>query len=509
MGLSRKGAMRTIFALIMFLAFISCASTQHVEKTDDMPAPEPIEEDMIVESRVPAPEVPEFVPAKDASSPLQTRVVSIAARNTPLRDVLYTIAETANLNLVIERGVEPDLPVTMTFKDLGIEDALNIVFDSVDYFYKIKNNILIAKAAGTEVFELGQPNIIQEYETDVGGDILNGTSSDIEGVNAISGDVSVTSKSDTAAFQFWDAIENTLSTLLLSGNNEQEGAVQANFIVNRMTGTIMVTSTKEGINKVRTYIDNLKKVLNRQVLIEARIVEVQLSEELKYGIDWEVLARFLNEDMTIISARGFTDIFSAGTPSFEVNILDADDFTFLLKALERQGDVQTLSNPRVNIMNGQTSMLSVGRNKTFISRVESDIQSSDGDLVTTFSVETSSILSGIMFGLVPYIDSNREVTMTITPILSNLVELEPQTIGTDAIEIQLPTVDLREMSTTVKVLDGQLIVIGGLIDKQEILRENKIPILGDVPVIGGLFKSVDKTYENKELVIMLIPRVIS
>jgi type II secretory pathway component GspD/PulD (secretin) len=130
---------------------------------------------------------------------------------------------------------------------------------------------------------------------------------------------------------------------------------------------------------------------------------------------------------------------------------------------------------------------------------------------TTFTVDTSSILSGIMFGLVPYINSNQEITLTITPIITNLIDLESKLIGSGSgsVEISLPTVDLREMSTTVKMLNGQLIVIGGLIDRKEIVNEDKVPLLGDIPLIGPLFKSVDKSYENKELVIMLIPRVES
>jgi type II secretory pathway component GspD/PulD (secretin) len=79
----------------------------------------------------------------------------------------------------------------------------------------------------------------------------------------------------------------------------------------------------------------------------------------------------------------------------------------------------------------------------------------------------------------------------------------------NSVEIKLPTVDLREMSTTVKVLDGQMIIIGGLIDKREKIKENKVPILGDIPIVGNAFKSIDKSIENTELVIMLIPRIVS
>jgi type II secretory pathway component GspD/PulD (secretin) len=116
-----------------------------------------------------------------------------------------------------------------------------------------------------------------------------------------------------------------------------------------------------------------------------------------------------------------------------------------------------------------------------------------------------------MFGLVPYINSDGEITMTITPIISDLVSLDAEQIGSggNSVEIKLPTVDLKEMSTTVKVLNGQLVIIGGLIDKEENLSEDKVPILGDIPFIGAAFRRVEKTQTNKELVIMLIPRLVS
>jgi MSHA type pilus biogenesis protein MshL len=511
MDIPGERKMKKFLLIIMLVSFMSCTLTQQATKREE--SENFIKKQTTVETihnttsaQIPEPTVPEFVPVKEISSPLQTKTVSVAARNTPLRDVLYTIAETANLNLVMGKHVNPELPVTMTFKDVSIKDALNIIFDSVDYFYSIKDNILIVKAMDTEIFEFGQPNIIQEYKIDVGGDILSGTSSTGTETNSVAGNVSVTSASDESSFKLWDAIEKALEELL----SQQQGPVQPSFVINRMTGTIMVTATKKDLRKVREYIANLKKVLNRQVLIEARIVEVQLSEGLKYGIDWEAVGKWLGVGTNVLGTVGFGDVISSSEPYFQFNITENDNLSLVLKALQEQGDVKTLSNPRVNIMNGQTAILSVGRNTTFISKVETTTTVSDGSPITTFTVETNSILSGVIFGLVPYINNDREITMTITPIVSNLVDLEARVIGTadNSVEIKLPTVDLREMSTTVKVLDGQMVIIGGLIDKREKVKENKVPILGDIPVLGDAFKSVDRSFENTELVIMLIPKII-
>ncbi|MEW6599579.1 MAG: pilus (MSHA type) biogenesis protein MshL [Nitrospirota bacterium] len=511
--------MKNIISVLAAVSLISCASAQGTKISAETPAPAPAltahSIDRDTQNAPPpgpgGPEIPEFVPVMEGLSPLQTRTVSIAARNTPLREVLYIIAETANLNLVMGRDVNADLPVTMTVKDIPVDRALDIIFDSVDYFYSVRENVLLVNALDTEIFELGKPNIVQDYKIDVGGNILSGTTSGGAGSTSVSGDVSMKSSSDETAFKFWDSIEKTVATLLTAGGGSGQPA-GTNFVVNRMAGTIMVTAAKNDLKRVGDYISNLKKVLNRQVLVEARIVEVQLSEGLKYGIDWEAIGQMLADGTTSVSVKNFTNIFTASSSSFEISLFHNTNFSLLLKALQEQGNVKTLSNPRVNIMNAQTSILSVGRNTTFISRVETTTTSSDGSApVTTFTVDTNSILSGVMFGLVPYINSDSEITLSITPIITNLVSLDSKTIGTgdNSVEIKLPTVDLREMSTTVKVLDGQIVVIGGLIDKQEILREAQVPLLGDIPIIGAAFKKYEKTYENSELVIMLIPKIIS
>ncbi len=512
-------AMKKVSLILIIISFISCSSLQTAkqwkERTEkeyekiDTPAEAELQSSIL--SKISGPEIPEFTPVQESSSPLQTKTVSIAARHTPLREVLHIIASTANLNLVMERDVEPELPVTMTVNDITVQDALSIIFDSMDYFYTVKGNILIVKATGTEMFEIGQPNLIQDYKIDLGGDILSGTASSSSGSGTMSGDVSMSSASDKESFKFWDSMEKTLKTILF-GNKGEEESSGTYFVINRMSGSIMVTASKKELQRVGNYIATLKKILNRQVLVEARIVEVQLSESLKYGIDWVAVGEWLGAGPMGISATGFTNVIPTGSQKFEISIFDNDNIALLLRALEEQGDVKTLSNPRLNIMNGQTSILSVGRNTTFISRVETTTTNDSGSApIITYTVDTNSILSGIMFGLAPYINSDGEITMSITPIITNLVSLESQTIGSGdgSVEIKLPTVDLREMSTTVKVLDNQVVIIGGLIDKQHKLNEDKIPILGNIPFIGEAFKSVDYTYENKELVIILTPRLIS
>ncbi|OGW22171.1 MAG: pilus (MSHA type) biogenesis protein MshL [Nitrospirae bacterium GWA2_46_11] len=342
------------------------------------------------------------------------------------------------------------------------------------------------------------------------------------GSTTIKGNITQNTKSDTTAFNFWDAIEKSIASILGAAQPATAppaggtpattvAPVQQSHTINRLTGTIFVTSTKRNIERVEQYLNTIKRIISRQVLVEAKIIEVQLSEGLKYGIDWGLLNQKLDDfkiDLTTLTP-GFTGVVPLTSPYINMGVTRGN-FTSLLKALQSQGDVRTLSNPRVNIMNGQTALLSVGRNQSFISKVET-ITTTGTTPTTSFTVTTSNILSGIMIGIVPYINENGEISMTITPIISDLIKLEDKTLGsgTTQTQISLPTVDLRELSTTVKVRDGQMVVIGGLISKKESVSDYKIPGLGDVPVLGEAFKNRDKLESRSELVIVLQPILVS
>ena len=454
------------------------------------------------------PPPPNFIPVSEELLPLKTRIVSISARDTPLRDVLHVIAEATGLNLVMDKGVNPEIPLTVTLRHISAEDALNIIVASVDYFYSVKDNILTVKAMDTRVFEFGQPPVIQDYAVDVGGDILGGaagvttTTGMAAGTTGLRGGVTQRIEADKVAFKLWDSIEKAIAGL--------PGI--ASFSVNRMTGTIIVTATKKDLERVENYLAAIKKVLNRQVIIEARIVEVQLSEALRYGIDWTAVLEKSGLGRVTVGTEKFATVVADDMPSFHIGITGRD-FIALLKALQTQGNVRVLSNPRVNIMNGQTSLLSVGRNVNFISRVETTTTTAATGVLptTTFTVETSGILSGIMIGIVPYISDTGEITMAITPIVSDLIRLEDKTlgkVGENIIQISLPTVDLRELSTTVRVKDGEMVIIGGLMQKKEVSEDSKVPLLGDIPLIGYLFRSRKRLDEKTELVIMLKPTIV-
>jgi MSHA type pilus biogenesis protein MshL len=449
---------------------------------------------------------PDFIPAAEDVTPLKTRIVNISARNTPLKDVLTVIAEATSLNLVLEKGVDPETPVNMTLKQVTADQALSTVFASVDYFYVRKGNTLFVRAYETRMFEMGQPSLTQKYSIDVGGDMLAGANSAVSSGGGgggtgggVKGAIEHGVKADETAFKFWDAVEKSIAHMLSTQGATASGP--HSFAVNRLAGSIIVTGSKRELDQIGHYLTNLRKIIDRQVLVEAKIIEVQLNDNVKFGIDWN----YVTGDLAA-STSNFASVVPSSGPLVKVAISNRR-LNPVLQALENQGDVRTLSNPRINIMNGQTALLSVGRNTSFISKVETTV--SEGVTpITTYTVTTNSVLSGILIGIVPYINDRGEISLTVTPIVSNLVDLKEKTIG-GQVSLSLPVVDLREMSTTVKVADGQTIVIGGLISKQESLQDNQVPFLGNLPFVGYLFKSRDKQQARSELVVLLQPKLIT
>jgi len=527
--------------VIFFFLLMSACSSYTVKKAIEIPSETKqvkAEPSRTVEMRA-----PEFIPVTEEISPLKTRIVDVVARNTPLQDVLHVIAEATNLNVVMEKGVVPETPVTISLRNVSAEDALHTLLSSAGYFYMIKDTMLFVKAYDTKVFEIGIPPVVQSYNVEVGGNIFGGVTGNIAPVSTgggasaattgtasteIKGTISQTLKSDEATFKFWDSVEQSIANLLGQGTAGPSGppgkgsrTADEHFTINRLTGTIIVTATKNNLEKVAQFLNRIRKVMTRQVLIEAKVIEVTLSQGYQFGIDWNLTFSLGGKwsGSVGLGSTGFSSVVPSTSPVFSIGTgddgitrtlshgtIDSINIKGLVNALEQQGDVRLLSNPRINMMNGQTAMLTVGRNTAYISQIESTTLQGTNPVVT-FTVGTSSILSGITIGIVPFVDDVGEISLTITPIVSELITLDTKNIGSMAnqLQISLPTVDLRELSTTAKVRDGQVVVIGGLTRRSERVKENQTPFLGKLPLLGGLFRSSDRGEVNTELVIILQP----
>jgi MSHA type pilus biogenesis protein MshL len=505
------------------------------------------------------PPPPPFASLTEDIVPLKTKIVNIVVRNSTLGDVLHVMAEASGLNLLIDRDVYLDQLVTISLRNTLAEDALKTIFSNLDCFYTIENNVLKVESMGTRIFELGHPALANTYSMNIGGNISG---------SGMSGAITSSSTADVKAQDFWGSLEKTLENILgkqepqsaptpktaevkapspnqpakpgtSTGAIGEDSAVTATFsntasfrfssgkqkqniTINRLTGTIMVTASRKSMEQVERYIETVKKVLNRGVMIEARIIEVQLNEGIQYGIDWTVLAKtalgvgpagagFGTLNMASTATDAAT-LASSGSSKFQLGVSRAN-FQAILTALQTQGDLRMLSNPKINVMNGHASILTVGTNTSFISKVTTTTTAGVGTNAAnsiSFVPETSSVLSGMIIGIVPYISEKGDITLNITPITSDLTKLEDKTFGSggNQITITIPTVALREMTTTVKMRDGQMVIIGGLISSKESSSDEKIPLLGSIPYLGKLFTRTNNTETRSELVILLRPTIV-
>ena len=238
--------------------------------------------------------------------------------------------------------------------------------------------------------------------------------------------------------------------------------------------------------------------------IEAKIVEVTLNDDNTTGIDW---AGLLQD-----TANGFSfgldfQKLNPGYPSSYGRFLTLGNksFNLFLDAIREQGSTDVIANPRISVMNGQPAMINIGQNVTYIDSVTS----TTNDGVVSYSVSTSSVMSGLGLAVIPTILNDNEVILSLTPVTSQLEEpIEYKTFG-GANQVGLPKVKVREMTTLVRVKDGEMLVVGGLIDNSETTSAKKIPGLGDIPGVGKLFGKEGTAVQRKELIIFLKPRIIS
>ncbi len=287
------------------------------------------------------------------------------------------------------------------------------------------------------------------------------------------------------------------------------------YVIDRPLGIITVTAPRRLLAEVDNYMESLKKELYRQVVIEAKILEVQLDKESNTGIDWSNLLKG--------SKFSFKALFGnpvSGTdygilyPTKGVKFLNqfqmaAKPFDLILNALSEHGQIKVLSNPKLSLLNGQPALVTVGRKIDYLRKITSDVTTSSGSQTVTFDTEIDSVLSGLAFGVSANIASDDEIILQVTPIISKLLGFKVTTVGRFGDEVQMPTVELRELTTMARVKSGQILVIGGLISDVTEDTGNKVPLLGDVPVVGNAFKNNKKLTSKKELIVLLRPQIVN
>jgi len=243
----------------------------------------------------------------------------------------------------------------------------------------------------------------------------------------------------------------------------------------------------------------------RQVDIEVRIVEVTLNDAFKLGLDW---SRFRvdggrTESIAFNTRINSPQAVSALPSTVTLSLNKPGNYAALIDALREQGDVRMVSQPRIRIMNNQTASVKVGTDQTFFVRSSNRIIQNGGGVLETVNEQPRSVNLGVNLSVTPQISSDGWAMLNIAPTITRLIGTAVSQSG----ESSAPILDVSEASTMVRVRSGELVILGGLIQEESSDTNRSVPVVGEVPVFGNLFKSTYQAGKRKELVIFLAPTI--
>lgn len=490
----------------------------------------------------------------------QPRISNMEVVNQDIRTVVRSLAESFGLGYQLDPGVTGR--VTTHLQDVTLDQALKTIVQPYGYTYSVDNGILRVVPAQftTRIFTLDYMSLSRfGTGTTVVQRRLGATGSGSGGLGggggiggggigggAGGGGDFITS---VTVSDIWAEIRIALEGLIFGETTEDGGAGGANsgataggasgaaggagaagaggaggagaqgslgpgatsrvdaegrrLIINPAAGTILVSASPQKIEEVNSLLTAIQGSIHRQVLIEARIVEVRLNQQYEFGIDWSALQSVLGLDFEFgTSAAGAQLTISNGG--------DADrQVGFVLNALESQGDVNVLSAPRVSALNNQRATINVATDEVFFAVTRQPVIGPNG---TTIGFNTEILPQQVAVGIVldvhPQIAVDNTITMNIRPVITDLVEVREVRLE-DGTQVTAPVIDRRETDTVVRVRDGETIVIGGLMRTSRVSRETGVPVLSKLPLIGRLFGGRSDEAEKRELVIFITPTIVA
>jgi len=329
----------------------------------------------------------------------------------------------------------------------------------------------------------------------------------------------------TSDADFWLEVQASLNALI--GNTNGRGVV-----LNPAAGVIVVKATPAELIQVEKYLSAIQLSIERQVMLEAKIIEVLLSKDAQAGINWGGFGRVLGDKLagsfgivgagTVLGttgAIGNADV--ATTPASAISTavtgrgfyglaLQSPNFSALINFLQTQGDVSVLSSPRIATLNNQKAVLKVGSDEMFVTGVSSSTTTSGNSAVSSPTLTLTPFFSGIVLDVTPQIDSEGIVMLHVHPAISNVTEkvkaIDLGSLGNYRLPLAASTVN--ESDSIVRIGDGQIVAIGGLMVQTNNDTRSGVPGLSEAPLVGGLFRQTSTLNSKRELVILIKPTVI-
>ena len=451
-----------------------------------------------------APKPPPVIEAPKATDSLDRRV-TLTAGGIPLNLLLSRLADQAGLRLVIDREVVATVPVSVAFQDFPLREALKTALTPQGLFSRVDGESLVVYAFETRGWTISLPVVALSATTSITNE-TGGTG----GITSQGSASTSTTASPTArdGVNLGARAEVTTKVPTLSTWAELESAVKAmaskdaTVLMNPALGLITVRDRPDRLSEVNSFLARFEAAAAQQIAVEVRAFEVTLSESDSYGIDWSRVWKSLVGNTALSVAGSFATPL---TLPIAVSLNEPSRLSLFIRALSTQGKVKVLSQPSIRLLNGHPAVIQAGRVRAFVAEASQTVTGTTG--TSTFSLKLGSVQDGVILPLTARIVQD-EVVLNLAPILSQVRAIRKVTSGTTSVEA--PDVDNRALQTTVRLRNGETVVLGGLISSQERDDRQGLPILlKHVPILGWLFGTREKSIVRTELVLTLTPTIVA
>jgi general secretion pathway protein D len=470
-----------------------------------------------------------LLPVPQPRPRLETYTVVVSG--VPTKDLLFSMARDAKINLDIHEDIEGK--VTLNAIDQTLEQILDRIAQQTDIRYSLDKNTLRVRADKPylETYKVDYVNISRKSKgvirvaTNIGstgqGEIGQGSSSSSSsgsGGNSNSqNNSSLTEVNLESNNAFWETLSSNIIEILDDSGDSQlsrDSNENSNVIVNREAGLIMVRASYKKHRQIQTFIDQVLNNSKRQVMIEATIAEIKLSDSYQTGVDWTVVAADGNSGLNILSDFTGSNLTQSPFSSLTLsNTSGGDQVNIALRALEEFGDVKVLSSPKVMAINNQPAILKVVDNIVYFEmQVDTALSENSSASLTSFETQIKTVPVGFVMAVTPYINEHNMVTLNIRPTISRVIDKvedpNPAFRNADVIS-SVPVIQVREIESILSINSGDTAIIGGLMQDTVNDRSSGVPLLSDIPILGNFFKYKNDAREKSELIIFIRPLVIN
>ena len=434
--------------------------------------------------------------------PAPTPTYSLDVRLAPVEQVLTALARDQRIDFELHPGVKGfvslsvfDRPLPELIESLCAQANLRCEFDG-------KRLSAMPDTPFLHAYRIDYVNLARDMNSAIATSTQIATSSSaIDAKSSTgSGNASLTQIATKATNHFWETLENNISTLLKEHGDDT--GTTAFVVSNRETGVLMVLASASQHRKVAEFINLVQGTAKRQVMVEATIVEVTLADGYRQGIDWNRLGI----PAISLNPRGSNDN-SGMLPS--VSYL-SDKLDIRLDWLETFGTVKVLSSPKLSVLNNQTAILKVVEEVVYflVDASVTEYKDSDREKITA-TTTPQSVSVGLVMSVTPQIGRDGAIILAVRPTISSISGFKDDpnpSLG--SIPNRVPQIRTREMESVLRLADGEIAVLGGLMEDKLDTDTGRIPLIGAIPLLGELFTRRENSTRRTELVIFLRPRLI-